>query len=138
MKIGELARRSGLSERMLRYYEQAGLLQPARTSTGYRDYGEQELLVARRIRQLSASGLKIETIRVLLPCMRADAGALFEACDEIHEALTRALAGLDAKLHALGASRTLIAGFLRDLDALHEPPGALPTPGAGSPGTRAG
>lgn len=40
MRIGELARRTGVSERMLRYYEQEGLLRPARTTSGYRDYGE--------------------------------------------------------------------------------------------------
>jgi DNA-binding transcriptional MerR regulator len=115
MKIGELARRSDLSERMLRYYEQAGLLSPARTGAGYRDYDEAELLMAQRIRLLSASGLKIETIRVLLPCMRDEPWPAFKPCYEIREALSHALAGLDEKLDTLTASRTLVAGFLHDL-----------------------
>jgi len=91
MRIGELARRSGLSARMLRYYEEAGLLRPARTASGYRDYGEAELEAARRIRLLGASGLTVEAIRRLLPCMRTGDGPLFEGCDEIRETLRQAI-----------------------------------------------
>jgi|SRR5690606_15133278 DNA-binding transcriptional MerR regulator len=123
MKIGELARRSGLSARMLRYYEAEGLLRPARTASGYRDYGEAELRAARHIRLLSASGLKVATIRQLLPCMREGEGPLFESCDGIRAALRQALAELDAQMRTLRASRAMIAGYLRDLDA---PPHAHP------------
>ena len=38
MKIGELAEKSGVSVRSLRYYEQQGLLQPGRLMNGYRMY----------------------------------------------------------------------------------------------------
>ena len=38
MKIGELSRRTGVPPRMLRYYEQQGLLRPARGQNGYRCY----------------------------------------------------------------------------------------------------
>jgi DNA-binding transcriptional MerR regulator len=116
MKIGELARRSGLSARMLRYYEAAGLLRPQRTASGYRDYGDAELQAARHIRLLSASGLKVETIRHLLPCMRPEPGPLFEACDEIRDTLRGALDELDSQLRTLGESRAIVAGYLRGLD----------------------
>lgn len=115
MQIGELARRSGVSQRMLRYYEQEGLLQPARTESGYRDYGAAELQAAERIRLLSASGLKLDAIRILLPCM-VDGPVAFMACDEIRSTLQAELGKLDEKLAELAASRSLVAQYLADLE----------------------
>lgn len=114
MRIGELARHTGISERMLRYYEQEDLLRPARTDSGYRDYGEAEIQAAHRIRLLSASGLKIDTIRVLLPCMRGDQPA-FEPCQEIVDVLRHEIEILDGKLRDLGESRRIVAGYLDGL-----------------------
>ena len=44
LKISEVARRSGFPATTLRYYEQVGLLEPARTAAGYRMYDEDETL----------------------------------------------------------------------------------------------
>lgn len=114
MRIGELARRSGVSERMLRYYEQQGLLRPARTEAHYRVYGDAELLAAMRIRHLNESGLKLNAIRILLPCM-VDNPATFEPCDEIRSVLTEELAQLEKKLRDLQESRDIVAGYLTSL-----------------------
>ena len=62
MKIGELSRRTGVSVRMLRYYEGEGLLAPQRTASGYRDYGPAEEKTVRRIKMLGAGGMTLETI----------------------------------------------------------------------------
>ena len=43
MKIGDLAQRTGVSVRMLRFYEAQGLLSPARNAAGYRLYGEADV-----------------------------------------------------------------------------------------------
>lgn len=48
--IGSVARRTGLTERTLRYYEELGLLEPARDTGGRRRYGSAELAVLYRIR----------------------------------------------------------------------------------------
>jgi len=114
MKIGALARQAGVSERMLRYYEQEGLLQPARTGSGYRHYSEVDVLAAKRIRMLSTAGLKIETIRVLLPCMSGDQPT-FEPCSEVRAALHREAEKLDEKLRDLRESRQIVQGYLRSL-----------------------
>ncbi|MEU8323809.1 MerR family transcriptional regulator [Nonomuraea sp. NPDC048881] len=70
MRIGELARRSGVSERSLRYYEVQGLLRAERTPGGHRDYGEWAVDRVVRIQTLYAAGLSSKKIAQLLPCMR--------------------------------------------------------------------
>ncbi|MFI7687434.1 MerR family transcriptional regulator [Nonomuraea sp. NPDC049655] len=70
MRIGELARRSGVSERSLRYYEAQGLLRAERTPGGHRDYGEWAVDRVVRIQTLYAAGLSSKKIAQLLPCMR--------------------------------------------------------------------
>lgn len=115
MRIGELAQRSGVNERMLRYYEQQELLRPARTESGYRDYDDAQLQAVVRIRQLNESGLKLSAIRVLLPCVIGDEPAAFEACDEIREILTRELQQLETKLRELTVSRNMVASYLATL-----------------------
>lgn len=116
MRIGELARRTGVSERMLRYYEQEGLLRPKRTDSGYRDYGPEEVDAAYRIRVLSAAGLKISSIRLLLPCVLG-AKRVFHPCAEARAALRREVEKLDVKLHDLAQSRRVVASLLHAIDA---------------------
>jgi MerR family copper efflux transcriptional regulator len=54
MRVGDAARQVGTSARMLRYAEQLGLVAPARTAGGYRDYGERDLLAATAALRLQA------------------------------------------------------------------------------------
>ncbi|MFJ9417261.1 MerR family transcriptional regulator [Streptomyces sp. NPDC101227] len=75
MRIGELARRSGVSDRSLRYYETQGLLRAERTPGGQRDYGEWAVDRVIRIQALYAAGLNSKKIAQLLPCMRDADGA---------------------------------------------------------------
>jgi DNA-binding transcriptional MerR regulator len=70
MRIGELARRTGVSERSLRYYEKQGLLTADRTPGGQRDFPEQAVDRVIRIQELFAAGLHSKRIVRLLPCMR--------------------------------------------------------------------
>ncbi|NEE03604.1 MerR family transcriptional regulator [Phytoactinopolyspora halotolerans] len=75
MRIGELARRTGVSERSLRYYEQQGLLTAERTPGGQREYSDAAVDRVIRIQELFAAGLNSAKIAQLLPCMRdADGG----------------------------------------------------------------
>jgi DNA-binding transcriptional MerR regulator len=70
MKIGELSRRTDISTRMLRYYEEQGLLTAERDANDYRSYAESSAGRALQIRGLLDSGLTTEIIRDLLPCLQ--------------------------------------------------------------------
>ena len=67
MNIGTAATASGISPKMIRYYEQIGLLGPTvRTAAGYRTYGQRELRTLAFIRRARALGFSVNDIRDLL------------------------------------------------------------------------
>ncbi|MFG6196306.1 MerR family transcriptional regulator [Nonomuraea sp. JJY05] len=71
MRIGELAARSGVSVRALRYYEEQGLLAAGRSGSGQRHYPESAADRVRLIQMLYSAGLSSRTIAELLPCVDA-------------------------------------------------------------------
>lgn len=68
MRIGELAKATGVSTRSLRYYEEQGLLPATRLTNGYREYDEQAVHQVAFIQDLYSAGLPSEIIRTILPC----------------------------------------------------------------------
>ncbi|MCG8710416.1 MerR family transcriptional regulator [Brenneria sp. 4F2] len=115
MKIGELAKRAGVSVRMLRYYEQAGLLTPYRRASGYREFSAADEKTVERIRTLSEAGLTLATIRRVMPCMD-EQGSTFKPCPQVRPALLAELEKIGRKLDALTQSRDILAGYLQPLD----------------------
>lgn len=64
MKINEVEALVGITKKNIRFYEEKGLLAPDRNSeNGYRDYGEAEVAMLRRIKLLRKLGVPIEEIR---------------------------------------------------------------------------
>jgi MerR family copper efflux transcriptional regulator len=64
MKIGELSQRAGLPASTIRYYENQGLLEPARRGqNGYRDYADDALHRLHAVRVSQSLGFSLETIR---------------------------------------------------------------------------
>ncbi|MCD7441681.1 MerR family transcriptional regulator [Streptomyces lincolnensis] len=111
MRIGELARRTGVSERSLRYYEQQGLLTAGRTAGGHRDYAEVAVDRVIRIQELYAAGLNSSRIARLLPCMRdADGGPSVVATPKLVADLTEERERIDR----------MIADLVRSRDTLDE------------------
>lgn len=67
MKINEVEALAGIAKKNIRFYEEQGLLSPKRNpENGYRDYGEEEVLVLRRIRLLRKLDVPIDEIRLML------------------------------------------------------------------------
>jgi DNA-binding transcriptional MerR regulator len=67
LKIGELARQTGLTIKTIRYYERRGLLeQPLRTEAGYRLYGPEDVARLQFIQRAKLLGLTLEEIRELV------------------------------------------------------------------------
>jgi DNA-binding transcriptional MerR regulator len=68
MKIGELARLSGVAASRIRFYEAEGLLHPAqRQANGYREYGPDTLTRLEIIGRAQGAGFSLDEIRALLP-----------------------------------------------------------------------
>ncbi|UZJ32702.1 MerR family transcriptional regulator [Streptomyces endophytica] len=106
MLIGELAERTGTSERLLRYYERAGLLRPERLANGYRTYADADTAAVRRIRALLAAGLPTRVIRQVLPCT-TDTAAV-RPCPGVLDALRDQLRTLDRRSAELAAAREVL------------------------------
>ncbi|MET7647066.1 MerR family transcriptional regulator [Streptomyces sp. NPDC005426] len=108
MRIGEMVRRTGVSERLLRYYEEQGLLHPTRLPSGYRVYNEADIDTVRRIRSLLAAGLSTTIIARILPCVRIDGSALTPVCSDTIAELQRERERLTHTIHELQTSRTML------------------------------
>lgn len=122
MRIGELARRTGVSERSLRYYEQHGLLAPTRTPTGQREYTERAVDRVIHIQELYAAGLRSSTIAGLLPCMRdTDGGPAPESTPRLVAELNAERERLDHSIRDLATSRAVLDDVIA---AASETPGS--------------
>lgn len=100
MRIGELARRAGVSVRALRYYEEQGLLHSERTSGGQREYAEDAVARVTFFQLMYAAGLSSRRIAEILPCM--DTGTTNQ---EQREMLHEERAKLDGRVAELQAAR---------------------------------
>ncbi|MFD0782889.1 MerR family transcriptional regulator [Micromonospora azadirachtae] len=113
MKIGELAERTGTSRRLLRYYEEQGLLAPNRGPNGYREYQEPHVYVVRQIKGLLDAGLPTRIIRELLPCLdKPQTIYVPDVTPEMIDTLRREQARLSERIECLTHNRDAIADYL--------------------------
>ncbi|MBO2447906.1 MerR family transcriptional regulator [Actinomadura barringtoniae] len=122
MRIGELARLTGVDEQLLRYYERQGLLAPERAANGYREYADTDVGAVRKIRVLLGAGLSTATIAEVSSCLRDDSLPT-PACAGVVERLRGERDRIDQSIEALQDARTV----LNDLIGRGET--ALPIPG---------
>ena len=111
LSIGDFSRYSRISVRMLRHYDERGLLAPAEVDpfTGYRRYAPEQLRTAGRIRSLRDAGCGIPLIAELLPLFQ-------ESPETLHERLEAHVVGLDEAVEQLAAQRRLTRSLIAGID----------------------
>jgi DNA-binding transcriptional MerR regulator len=113
VRIGELSERTGTSRRLLRYYEEQGLITSQRLANGYRDYDERLVDRVRQIRGLLDTGLPTRIIKQILPCLDDRRAIVFsDATPETIATLERELDRMARRIECLTRNRDAIAGYL--------------------------
>lgn len=137
MVIGEAAKASGISAKMLRYYESVGLIPAAeRTPSGYRTYDAGDVETLRFIRRARDLGLSMPRVRLLVrlwqdrqrPSREVKRIALAHAAElraQIAD-LTAMCATIEELARACHGDQRPDCPILRDLEAGGRPPPALP------------
>jgi len=111
MRVGELARRAGVTVRALRYYERAGLVVPRRLPNGYRDYGPIAVRQVREIRDLTRLGLSVLETRPFVDCLAAG-GDTGDECPASLAAYRDAIDRLSDHIEALSRRRDALTAHL--------------------------
>ena len=109
VKIGELAARSGVAPKTLRFYEDSGVIPvPVRKSNGYRDFGPESLSRLRFVRSAQSAGLTLREIREILTTH--DRGAA--PCEQVVEMLSEHLSQVRGKIRELATLETNLVALL--------------------------
>lgn len=109
MRIGELARLSGMRPATLRYYESRGLLsRPVRTDAGYRSYTPESAAQLRLIRWAKGLGFTLREIREMTGAIGQHAAG---RGDRVRSQVRAKIAEVDAKLQQLSAIREELRGL---------------------------
>ena len=133
-QIGEVAERTGVTQRTLRFYEERGLLQPAeRMGGGFRLYSDQDVERIKLIRQLqSLLNLSLGDIKEMVDAeeLRAEIRATFspdrelpsrlERVEKVSEALRRQLEIVNSRLDALRGMKDELAERLATVEKRRE------------------
>jgi len=108
MNISEVAKRAGLPAKTIRYYEDIGLVAPARSANGYRSFRESDLHKLAFLGRARALGFSIEDCRNLMT-LYEDRG---RASSDVKSIASEHLVAIDAKLAELQQMRNTLADLV--------------------------
>ena len=106
MNIGEAAQRSGVSAKMIRYYEEIGMMPAAgRKANGYRDYDDSDVAALQFLRRARDLGFSMEETRDLLTLWRDRS----RPSREVKRLVERHVADLTRRIQEMKAMRDALA-----------------------------
>lgn len=118
MKIGQVATKSGLPAKTIRYYESIGLIDPAgRTSAGYRAYEEKDIQTLRFIQRARSLGFSISEVSALLTLWN-DRN---RASAQVKELAKRHVEEMDRKITELQSMKDTLSELIDKCQGDHRP-----------------
>lgn len=122
MRIGELSERTAVPARMLRYYEDQGLITPRRLDNGYRDYDERLVDRVKQIRGLLDAGIPTRIITDMLPCLDQQQDIVVADPDpELRELLIRERERMTERIAFLRRNRDALTRYIEAMDRMMSP-----------------
>lgn len=106
MRIGDVAKRTGVSVDALRFYEERGLIKPQRTANGYRLYPQETLQLLGYIKLAQQLGFSLTEIGENLPLLWSTEGG---SSDHLAELFAQKIALLDERMAQMQALRNVLA-----------------------------
>jgi MerR family copper efflux transcriptional regulator len=106
MRIGDVAKRTGVSVDALRFYEERGLINPQRTANGYRLYPQETLQLVGYIKLAQQLGFSLAEIGENLPLLWSTAGV---SSDLLAELFAQKIALLDERVAQIQILRSALA-----------------------------
>ena len=110
VNIGEAAAAAGLPPKTLRYYDEVGLVVPARSASGYREYAERDVHRLRFLQRSRGLGFSLDECRSLLSLYDDDT----RASEDVKSIVEARLRDIDRKLAELHSIRDVLARLARD------------------------
>lgn len=118
MNIGEAANATGVSAKMIRYYESIGLIkQSARSDAGYRKYGANDLHTLRFVKQARKLGFSLEQIRELLSLWQDSS----RASKDVKAIAMSHVADLDKRIQEMTEMRDTLNQLVNSCAGDHRP-----------------
>lgn len=122
LKIGEVARRTGIGIETLRFYERSGLLKPpARTMSGYRVYDDEAMERLDFIKRAQTLGFTLDEIRQII---NESAGGV-SPCADVRSIMKRRLKELDERMAVMKRYRDELAEMLIEWEKQGDLPGHI-------------
>lgn len=118
MNIGQAANASGVTAKMIRYYESIGLIkESSRTEAGYRVYGQKDLHTLRFVKRARTLGFSLEQIRDLLSLWEDPT----RASKDVKAVAKAHVADLDRRIAELTEMRDTLTHLVKNCAGDHRP-----------------
>ncbi|MBO6827621.1 MAG: Cu(I)-responsive transcriptional regulator [Sneathiella sp.] len=105
MNIGNAAEKSGLTTKTIRYYEDIGLVTPARSDNGYRSYSEEDVHCLNFLQRSRSLGFTVEECRALLSLYKDR----HRSSSEVKSLALRKIDHIEHKISELTAMKNMLS-----------------------------